>query len=65
MRDRERIDPILSKLGQVWHENPDLRLTQLLVALAATGETMPGFFYTEDDRLEAAIDAAVEGGLGQ
>ncbi len=64
MRDPERIDPILTKLGQIWHANPDLRLTQLLVALARTGETMPGFFYTEDGHIDAAIDAALAVGLG-
>ncbi|BCN51956.1 hypothetical protein RE9425_03460 [Prescottella equi] len=64
MRDPERIDPILSKLGQIWHENPDLRLTQLLVALAKTGEAMPQFFYTEDDHIEAAIDSALDDSLG-
>lgn len=64
MRDPGRIDPILRKLGQTWHQNPDLRLTELLVALAATGETMPTFFHTEDDHIEAAIDAALDAGLG-
>lgn len=65
MRDPARIDPMLAKLGAIWRANPDLRLTQLLVALARTGETMPGFFYTEDNRLEAAIDMAVERGIGK
>lgn len=56
MRDPDRIDPLLAKLGELWHRNPDLRLTQLLVSLAHSGEVMPRFFNTEDDVIERAID---------
>ncbi|NMM84571.1 hypothetical protein B2J88_09375 [Rhodococcus sp. SRB_17] len=59
MRSPDRIDPILTKLGALWRANPDLRLTQLVVALADTGETMPGFFYTEDSAIDEALDRRI------
>ena len=31
MRDPKRIDQILSLIGEIWHKNPDLRLTQLIM----------------------------------
>jgi hypothetical protein len=30
MRDKERIDPFLEKLGKLWKENPDQRFGQLV-----------------------------------
>lgn len=65
MRDPARIDPILAKLGELWHQNPDLRLTQLLVAVTATGERMPNFFYTEDDKVDRSIQNSLDNGLGK
>ncbi len=31
MRDINRIDPFLQKLGEVWKESPDLRFGQLIM----------------------------------
>ncbi|MFD4179860.1 hypothetical protein [Rhodococcus sp. NPDC058514] len=62
LRDPARIDPILTKLGELWHRNPDLRLTQLVVGLAESGETMPRFFNTEDDAIDASLDERLGGG---
>lgn len=59
MRSPDRIDPILTKLGALWRANPDLRLTQLVVTLADTGETMPGFLYTEDSVIDEALDRRI------
>ena len=32
-RDEARIDPIIDGLRKLWHENPDLRLGQLIINL--------------------------------
>ena len=34
MRTTERIDPVLRELAKIWKKNPDLRLGQLLWAIA-------------------------------
>lgn len=41
-RDPERIPKILAVLGELWSENPDLRLGQIISNADIT-------FYTEDD----------------
>ncbi len=51
MRDPDRIDPLLAKLGEAWKRHPDLRLGQLLVALVKPSEACPEVFYIEDDEL--------------
>ena len=56
MRDPERIDVIIEKLRAVWKKNPDLRITQLLWALARSNYT---FFYVEDDFVEKRLDRAL------
>jgi uncharacterized protein YihD (DUF1040 family) len=61
VRDPSRIDPMLEKLGAIWHQYPDLRLTQLLWALGASSETAPRFFYREDDALSEAMDSWLAG----
>ena len=33
MRDINRIDPLLSKLGEVWKQYPDLRFGQFIINL--------------------------------
>ena len=55
MRDPERIDRILSKLGERWKVNPDWRLGQLLCNITK-GEVEGGVFYFEDDALEVHLD---------
>lgn len=56
MRDPKRIPLILRELENVWKQNPDYRLTQLIIGIARTGEIYPKLFNMEDedflDRLE-------------
>ena len=54
MRNPDRIDRVIGKLGKVWHEQPDWRLCQLLSNLHGTGPQE--IFFTEDDKLEATLD---------
>lgn len=62
MRDPERIIPILDALRVVWEQNPDLRLTQLLVNLIRPGEPCPRVFYFEDDELLKRLRRVAEVG---
>jgi len=50
MRDKARIDRILSLIEKFWKENPDLRLGQLLTIINEDFEH--NTFYYEDDELE-------------
>ena len=59
-RDRERIDPIIDALRELWHRHPDYRLTQLVVNL--TGKVSPEVFYFEDVPLEHQIHRWLEHG---
>lgn len=43
MRDQQRIPKLLSAIGELWMEHPDLRLGQIMSNAAIT-------FYTEDDK---------------
>ena len=64
MRDSTRINLILEGLRILWHNSPDLRLTQLLTALAdAGGWTHQDLFYCEDDLLLAQIEQAISAQL--
>lgn len=47
MRDVNRIDYILEKLGNIWKKFPDLRLGQLLLNVARD----PELYYIEDKEL--------------
>jgi uncharacterized protein YihD (DUF1040 family) len=49
MRNPKRINKILRLIEEIWEDNPDLRLTQLLLN---TGELN---YYTEDDKLTEAL----------
>lgn len=60
MRDINRIKPTLEKLEQLWLENPDLRLGQLLMVVAMTGEQNPKLFYMEDDIMLQQIESRLE-----
>ena len=51
MRDPKRIDAILTAVGDIWKEYPDLRLCQLLINL--TGKDDP--YHVEDDVLAKNI----------
>lgn len=47
MRDINRIDSILEKLGNIWKEYPDLRLGQLICNIIKD----PALYYIEDEQL--------------
>lgn len=49
MRNPDRIQPTLDKLAEIWKENPDFRLGQLIMVIAMTGEHNPKLFFMEDD----------------
>ena len=48
MRNPDRIDEILKLISKIWHENPDLRLCQLI----GNCFTQFDFYYIEDDVLQ-------------
>ena len=55
MRDANRIEKIMSKIGMIWLENPDLRFGQLVSNLFyKMGHS--DMFYVEDDELEKFLD---------
>lgn len=45
LRNPKRIHPILAKVAEIWYQNPDLRLGQVLTILKDMGVD----FNTEDD----------------
>ena len=49
MRDINRIDPMLQKIGEIWKQYPDLRLGQLLENISM--EYNSSLFFTEDEDL--------------
>lgn len=52
MRNPQRIETILAFIGQVWHKQPDWRLTQLIInVLGHSGD----LFYVEDNVLEQRL----------
>lgn len=52
MRDPNRIDPIISLIREIWHSQPDLRLTQIIMnALKMNRDP----YYIEDNTLEKAL----------
>ena len=52
MRDINRIDTILERLGKVWKKVPDMRLGQLILNVAQD----PALYYIEDDQLMDALE---------
>ena len=54
MRDPERIDRIIEKLGKVWHMEPQWRLGQLVSNLIGTGRQ--DVFFFEDTEWEQRLD---------
>ena len=64
MRDINRIDPLLAKLGEVWKQNPDLRFGQFIINLFNDLGKAP--WIVEDDEwlvyfTEVAICSAQKG----
>ena len=49
MRDINRIKPVLKELENLWLENPDFRLGQLIMGITKTEVINPKLFYMEDD----------------
>jgi hypothetical protein len=52
MRDKSRIPKLLTLLNEVWTENPDLRLGQLIVNAVRPSAPAPQIFSLEDDKME-------------
>lgn len=48
---QESIDEILELISKVWHENPDLRLCQLISNCFAESD----LYYIEDDKLQSRL----------
>ncbi len=59
MRDINRIEPFLEKLGEAWKKHPDLRFGQFMSILFGAYGKDP--FYVEDDAWLAGIDAYIKG----
>jgi len=56
MRDPGRIDQVLGKLREVWLENLDLRLGQLIVNAVRPAKPCPELFAIEDAALVRALE---------
>lgn len=56
MRDPKRIDPILNQIREVWKQQPDMRLGQLMVVLARPANPCSELFHLEDDQLAHRIN---------
>lgn len=52
-RDGKRIPEILAALGELWMQNPDLRLGQIMSNASIT-------FYTEDDKALQGIQQWID-----
>lgn len=55
MRDLNRIDPLLAKLGALWKQHPDMRFGQLMINLLDNLGKEP--WYLEDDSWMEYLDA--------
>lgn len=51
MRDPNRIRRILRLVKKIWHQNPNLRLTQLLGNCFKPGD----LYYEEDEKVEKRL----------
>jgi hypothetical protein len=59
MRDINRIDPIVEKIGKFWKTRPDYRFWQIINVLhdeLVKVESNRDIFFTEDDKWEEALD---------
>ncbi len=60
MREKERIDRMIEKLRLAWHNQPDLRLCQLIWSIAINTNTVTDssgdVFYVEDDVFEISLN---------
>jgi len=55
MRDKNRIPKILKHLEEIWNENPDLRLGQLIMIATRPKSTCPEVFSIEDEDILKGI----------
>lgn len=56
MRDKSRIPKILKLIEEVWTENPDFRLGQLIVSAARPTTPSPEVFHIEDEILVKKLE---------
>lgn len=56
MRDPNRIDGILERLGKAWKQVPDMRLAQLIGCTEIRGHAL---YCAEDERILAAIESVI------
>lgn len=56
MRDPDRIEPMLTLVEQIWHQEPDLRLAQLItIAAVRGGWKNSDVFSAEDDIVRTGL----------
>ena len=60
MRDPQRIDEILDLVRQVWLQDPDLRLGQIIVNATRPDEACPEVFTIEDSDLKRGLTAFLQ-----
>ena len=60
MRDPERIDEILGLVRQVWLQDPDLRLGQIIVNAVRPRNACPEIFAVEDTTLSRGLTRSLE-----
>jgi hypothetical protein len=56
MRDKSRIPKVLKLVEEVWTENPDFRLGQLIVNAVRPTVPTPEIFSVEDEILEKKLE---------
>lgn len=54
MRDINRIDPMLKRIGEIWKMYPDLRFGQLIENVSL--EYNSALYYTEDEDLMRKLE---------
>jgi uncharacterized protein YihD (DUF1040 family) len=57
VRDPKRIPEILKKIQEIWEQQPDLRLGQLLQIVSMGNRNQHDMFYYEDDALLKDLEA--------
>lgn len=56
MRDKSRIPKVLKLVEEVWTENPDFRLGQLIVNAVRPSVPTPEIFHIEDEIIEQKLE---------
>ena len=60
MRDADRINFVLDKIRQLWLQNPDLRLGQLLIIAVEPKKPCPELFYLEEKDLLRKLEEQLQ-----